>query len=144
LGIETDDAWQWEGEYLLDDSDAQPDSECGIHPLERIAIAENDFEGNILSSIQMEGFKYILANKDNPRGLNEEELFNIITDSLEKENLAESTTEYCKKQHQARKEELKVLLGKLLTAAQSTAVRADGADISEADQERMRALGYME
>jgi arylsulfatase A-like enzyme len=143
LGLKADPSW--EGEDLFSYSSLPvAKNDCESHPMERIAVAENDFEGNILSSIQMNNFKYILANKDNPRGLNEEELYNLIADSIEKNNLSNSDAEYCSQNNKERKERLKLILGELLKESQSTAVRSDGAELDEATIERMRALGYME
>ena len=46
LGLEADSSW--EGENLLITSDiSAPEDQCSPHPLERLAISENDFEGVI-------------------------------------------------------------------------------------------------
>ena len=64
-------AKQWESQ-----KGAQNNSDCMSargHNMDADAVSEeNDFEGNILSSIHMDGMKLILANKDNPRGLSEQ------------------------------------------------------------------------
>ncbi len=143
LGLEADSSW--EGENLLISSDiSAPEDQCAPHPLERLAISENDFEGNILSSIRMNNYKYILANKDNPRGLALEEMFNLLSDSAEKDNLAIQEGEHCQQKHADRKQRLKAILGEVLKEAQQSAVRSDGVELDEATIERMRALGYME
>ena len=87
-GISSDESW--EGLPLVDETTVmlakqwesqkgtQSNSDCMSsrgHNMDRIAVSENDFEGNILSSIRMDGMKLILANKDNPRGLPEQETF---------------------------------------------------------------------
>ena len=92
----------------------------------------------------MANFKYILANKDNPRGLKEQELYNLVVDKLEKTDLSETDAEYCTVNNKERRDRLQKILGELLKEAQSTAVRGDGAELDEATIERMKALGYME
>jgi arylsulfatase A-like enzyme len=143
LGLEADSSW--EGENLVVSTVAPPsEDQCAPHPLDRLAISENDFEGNILSSIRMNNFKYILANKDNPRGLPLEEMFRLLNDPIEKDNLALQEGEHCQQKHDARKLHLKAILGEVLKEAQQSAVRSDGVELDEATIERMRALGYME
>jgi arylsulfatase A-like enzyme len=52
--------------------------------------AENDFEGNILKSVHgKDGKKLITANEDNKRGLATTELYNLVDDYLEQNNLAQ-------------------------------------------------------
>jgi arylsulfatase A-like enzyme len=53
-------------------------------------MAEEDLEGNQLTSIQADGWKLISANPGNPRGLPTTELFNVREDPGETNNLAAS------------------------------------------------------
>lgn len=53
-------------------------------------MAEEDLEGNELTSIQSDGWKLISANPGNPRGLPTTELFNLREDPGETNNLAAS------------------------------------------------------
>jgi arylsulfatase A-like enzyme len=53
-------------------------------------LAEEDLEGNQLTSIQADGWKLITANPGNPRGLPTTELFNVREDPGETNNLAAS------------------------------------------------------
>lgn len=53
-------------------------------------LAEEDLEGNQLTSIQSDGWKLIIANPGNPRGLPTTELFNARQDRGELNNLAAS------------------------------------------------------
>jgi arylsulfatase len=50
-------------------------------------LAEEDLEGNRLTSIHSGDWKLITANPDNPRGLPATELFNLAEDPLERSNL---------------------------------------------------------
>ena len=148
LGL--DPAESWEGENLLDQQElriAQTEwkfDACKAHELDRVAISENDFEGNILSSIRMDNFKYILANEENPRGLAPEELFALLDDAGEKNNLADMDSEVCGKNTAKQSEQLKMILREILKEAQSTAAQSTDGGLDEATIERMRKLGYME
>jgi arylsulfatase A-like enzyme len=51
-------------------------------------LAEEDLEGNRLTSIHSGEWKLITANRDNPRGLPAVELFNLGDDPQERTNLA--------------------------------------------------------
>ncbi len=51
-------------------------------------LAEEDLEGNRLTSIRSGEWKLIIANADNPRGLPPTELFNLGDDPSERSNLA--------------------------------------------------------
>lgn len=56
-------------------------------------LAEEDLEGNRLTSIHSGDWKLITANRDNPRGLAPVELFNLAGDSQERTNLAARETD---------------------------------------------------
>ena len=74
FGLEAPESW--EGRTLFDGERE-----------DALAMAEENHQGNILRSIQQAGFKLILSNRDNPRGLPETELFNLVDDPGEMENL---------------------------------------------------------
>lgn len=56
-------------------------------------LAEEDLEGNRLTSIHSGEWKLITANRDNPRGLAPVELFNLADDPQEKSNLSASESD---------------------------------------------------
>ena len=58
-------------------------------------VAEEDFEGNVLTGIQASGFKFIRANAGNPRGLPERALFDHVADPGETTNLARGGPQIC-------------------------------------------------
>ena len=114
------------------------------HPLDRIVISENDFEGNILSSIRYEAFKFIVANEGNPRGLPVSELLDLKADPKELTNLSGSSESVCDQLNSKREEKLNAIMGEFLSTALQSAAHGAGAELDEATIERMRALGYME
>jgi len=103
---------------------------------ERVVLSEENFEGNVLSSVRADGYKYIRANEGNPRGLAPEELYALEPDPGEKDNLVGKDGK--------RQTELSTLLKGELQSAMSVKVEAQTAEISADDCERMRALGYID
>ena len=146
MGLEADPSW--DGESLLPDlsevDEAHTTTQCTPHPMARIAISENDFEGNILSAIRMNGWKYILANPDNPRGLQPEELYALIDDPKELTNKAAEKSNWCDLPNGELKDQMKAILGEILKEAQSSAAQSNSGELDAATIERMRKLGYME
>ena len=146
MGLEADASW--DGESLLPDlSEADEEHEvtqCTPHPMARIAISENDFEGNILSAISMNGWKFILANPENPRGLQPEELYALLDDPTEMKNLASEKGNWCDMPDGEWMNQLKTILGEILKEAQENAATSNSGELDAATIERMRKLGYME
>jgi len=98
--------------------------------------AEEDHEGNVLESIRTEEWKLVVANEGNPRGLAPVELYDMAADPGEKSNLAGKEP--------GRVAELRRDLEALRTAARTSAVKGSTGTIDAADEERLRALGYLE
>ena len=122
-----------------DDVDAMPPAPTKtelVDHRERVVLSEENFEGNVLSSIRSDGFKYIRANVGNPRGLSPEELYDVAADPGELKSLTGQNGRV-----QATMSEL---LRDQLQAAMSVKVEAQQAEITADDCERMRALGYIE
>lgn len=103
---------------------------------ERTVLSEENFEGNILSSVRADGWKYIRANEGNPRGLQTEELYDMVADSGEQKNLAGKNGK--------KQTELSEVLRDELEQSMTMKVESQEADISMEDCERMRALGYID
>ena len=146
MGLEADASW--DGESLLPDlgdvDEPHDTTQCTPHPMARLAISENDFEGNILSSIRMNGWKYVLANPDNPRGLQTEELYALIEDPTELSNKAGTEGNWCELPGDELQTQLKTILGEILKEAQENAATSNSGELDAATIERMRKLGYME
>ena len=98
--------------------------------------AEEDHEGNVLESIRTADWKLIVANDGNPRGLAPVELYDMRSDPGETTNLADKEP--------ARVAELRRDLEALRTASRASAVKGTTGTIDAADEERLRALGYLE
>ena len=102
---------------------------------ERIVLASQNFEGNELQAIRAERWKYIEANEDNPRGLEQYELYDLSVDAGEKDNLAGKSGQ--------RQKDMAEMMRAQFKAAQELRVEEKQADLSMEDCERMRALGYI-
>lgn len=98
--------------------------------------AEEDHEGNVLETIRTAEWKLILANPGNPRGLAEVELYDLVADPGERNNLAASQP--------ARVAELRKDLETLRVASRASAVSGVTGAIDDADMERLKALGYVD
>jgi arylsulfatase A-like enzyme len=98
--------------------------------------AEEDHEGNILKSIRTADWKLIVANEGNPRSLAPVELYDLRSDPGEKSNLAAKEP--------GRVTELRRDLEALAAASRASAVKGSTGAIDAADEERLRALGYLE
>lgn len=104
-------------------------------------FAEENHEGNVLRSIRKldesgKVYKRLRANEGNPRGLPTEELFEMVSDPGEQKNLA--TTD------PARARALDQAMDELEAKYAEGAARKQTAEISDADCQRLMALGYME
>jgi arylsulfatase A-like enzyme/uncharacterized membrane protein YbhN (UPF0104 family) len=104
---------------------------------DRISLAEEDHEGNVLRSLRTAEWKLIEANPGNPRGLAPQEIFHVIVDPGERQNLIGEQAE------QARM--LRVHADASQEFARSRALNGGGAaTLSDAQQEALKALGYAE
>lgn len=115
-----------------------------VQSYSRPAISEENFEGNVLSSIRKDGFKYITANANNPRGLSVEELFDVVTDKGEQENLSGTGTARCGLYPDDRAASLRDEMGLVISASTKGGVKSEQACLSNEEVDRLIALGYME
>lgn len=112
----------WEGRSLLD-----PDFDL------EVVIAEEDHNGNDLKAIRRGNEKLILANPNNPRGLNEREGFDLDTDPGEQTPLTTLDGE-----------KLERLLTTGLEAAAAGGAVAEQRDLTPEQEAELRALGYVQ
>ncbi len=111
-----------------------------IETLGRVAIAEQDFEGNKIDAIRKGGCKYIRTNEGNPRGLPTLAVFDVKTDITEQKNLAEAGGGGCDLA------DLEANLdGAITEAKMNSPVEGEGGvvDISCDECQRLLMLGYM-
>ncbi len=103
---------------------------------ERIVFAEEDHEGNQLEALRSAEWKLLRANKGNPRGLEEQELYDVKADPRERENVAR------RQLGQARA--LDQQLERHVRAARAQSREAQVTTLDRSECERLKALGYVE
>lgn len=97
--------------------------------------SEEDFEGNVIHSVRTPEWKLIRSAEGGSRILPEVELFNLIQDPDEKNNLAESNW--------SKVQELDLLLKNYILTATGNQVDRTTAKIDEETRRRMESLGYI-
>jgi arylsulfatase A-like enzyme len=104
---------------------------------DRSVLAEEDHEGNVLRARRTPEWKLIEANPGNPRGLPVEELFQVSADPGETRNLIGEQA--------GQAQALRVQADAEQQLARSRAVGGgEAAELSDAQQEALKALGYAE
>jgi arylsulfatase A-like enzyme len=98
------------------------------------AFAEEDHEGNLLHALRTETHKLILANTGNPRGLPTEELFDLVADPGEQQNL------FATQQDLAGS--LRAALREIAIRALEQAVKGEVGALDAALEEKLHDLGY--
>jgi len=97
-------------------------------------FAEEEHEGNVIRMVQTGGFKLILANQDNPRGLPAQALFNLPPDPGEQHNLVREEAGWVST--------LREVLKQAQAEALSQRLKADTGTLDAAAEEQLRRLGY--
>jgi arylsulfatase A-like enzyme len=105
-------------------------------PARENVFSEEDLEGNSLQAIRSKTTKLITANKGNPRGLKETELYDVATDPGEQKDLASTDPVLV--------ETMRAALGKAYLVAQAHKGAGGQVDVDAATKERLRALGYLD
>jgi arylsulfatase A-like enzyme len=100
------------------------------------ALSELNLEGHVLSSLRTSRWKWISANPGNPRKLPAKTLYDLKNDPGEFENLV------VKKEPVAH--ELDRKLRGLIDMARKGAVPRETVTLDPAEEERLRALGYID
>ena len=109
---------------------------AGAPPAAGTVLAETDLEGNVVKALRGMEWKFIEANPGNPRGLPPEQLFDVAKDPGEKDDL--------RARDSALAERLRTETNAQVDLAKRRAVGGGkDATLTEADRERLRALGYI-
>ena len=124
--------------------DVRDEEPCFVWAFERTVVAEEDFEGNIIGAIRMEGMKLIRANAGNPRGLPTEELFEVRVDSGERSDLAEGGRPICSRYSADWSSLLGERLAGLVMEARQGGVDGGEVAMTRGECEALLALGYVE
>jgi arylsulfatase A-like enzyme len=124
---------------------AEPPDPCETrkHPLGRIALSEIDFEGNLVRSMRMNGWKVIHANEDNPRGQPVEMLFDLTVDPTETNNLHGKSDLGCGSPYGVRETEMMSEMNRALDATRASGETGGAAEMSAADTCSLCSLGYL-
>ena len=120
----------WKGRHLFG-TDQAPD----------YVWALQDHQGNKLQAIREtkgKSRKLILANPNNPRGLQEQELYELALDPLETTSIEDQDSV------QALTQTLEDILGGREAAQEQLAAPKDEAPLSDEDRAALEAIGYME
>jgi len=105
---------------------------------DRQVFSEEDHEGNVLWSLRTREHKLIEANSDNPRGLPESALFDIVIDPGEENNLAGNGAS-------SEEETLRRYADLQRRAALGEAIEGgEEVEMSRAECEQLKNLGYVE
>lgn len=97
-------------------------------------FAEEELEGNVIRAVRQGDYKLILANRDNPRGLPAEALFDLAADPGEQRNQAPEETAWVST--------LREVLGRAQAEALAQRLEAERGTIDEETEELLRKLGY--
>ncbi len=99
-------------------------------------LAETDLEGNVLKALRGMDWKFIEANEGNPRGLPTEQLFEVAVDPKEKTDLRKERPELAERMRAQTNAEVEL-------AKERAVGGGTDAQLTEAQEEALRALGYI-
>jgi hypothetical protein len=106
---------------------------------ERVVVAEEDFEGNVLAAIRKGGLKLLTANPGNPRGLPESVAYDVVVDPGEEAPL--SSPPGCAATNALS--ELPSALRAVVEASSKQGASGGEATIDHAEKCKLCALGYL-
>lgn len=127
-------------------ADAVPAEVCRAarsHPLDRLVLMEEDFEGNQLAAVRAEGFAWHRAAPGGPRGLPERALYDVLEDPGETLDLLDGGASLCSRYPEDWSRDLDEALRSAREASARGAVDAATVEITDAERARLCALGYL-
>jgi len=104
---------------------------------DRLHLAEEDHEGNVLRALRSTTWKWIEANEGNPRGLPLEELFRVETDPNEQHNVVDAEPALARQMREQAD-------AKVLYAREHSLEGGGTAELTDAQREALKALGYLQ
>ncbi len=104
---------------------------------DRLHLAEEDFEGNVLRALRTTTWKWIEANEDNPRGLPPQELFEVAKDPQEEHNRVDAEPALARQMREQAE-------AKVLYAKEHSLEGGGTAELTDAQREALKALGYLQ
>ena len=124
--------------------DTRLEDPCFTWPYDRLVVAEEDFEGNVIGAVRTQGMKLIRANQGNPRGLPTESIYWVATDPGETDDLAGTAGSICERYMDDWASRLGETLAAEVLGARSGAVVGEEATMTLAECQRLEALGYVD
>lgn len=113
------------------------------HPLDRVVVMEEDFEGNRIAAVRADGFSLHRAAPGGTRELPERALFDVVADPTERTNLLDGAPAICGAFPEDHAGTLDALLDLARSAAAQEAVEGSRVEITEAQRAQLCALGYL-
>lgn len=106
---------------------------------ERVVVAEEDFEGNVLGAIRQHGLKLMTANAGNPRGLPESVVYDVVVDPHEQAPITAAPS--CGASDALAK--LPEALRGVVEASSKQGASGGDVKIDQAEKCKLCALGYL-
>lgn len=145
LGVPADPSWRGRVPGPLPVPPQEVPNPCAprLQPTTRPILAEEDFNGNVLSAVIHGNIKWIRANESNPRGLPTSELFDLADDPDEQANLVGSGRSVCGRYAEDWVRGHADTLDTVLKGSASGAVEGGQVERTAAETRRLCALGYL-
>lgn len=126
-----------------EDEPLQPEVRAPGHAKDRLVIAEEDFEGNVIAAIRTRGLKYIRAQEGGPRGLSAQELFAVAKDPKETKELLGAGGQIDGVYVEDHVKTLDALLNAAVIDLSADGLEGGTAGMTQIECERLKSLGYL-
>jgi arylsulfatase A-like enzyme len=126
---------------------ASPATSCRIgraHPLDRVVVQEEDFEGNVLWGVRTQGVAWLRARPGGTRPHPERALYDTVADPGERSDLVASGASLCSTFPDDWGRDLDAAYEQAITSARSGGITPQMAPgLSPVERARLCALGYL-